>query len=89
MLRKKMAYVLVMFGCGILLASCSVHKSLTDEHTCTTKKNSKSRIKPKIILLRPAECPWNQTCDIRNALKRKEYGSSYAKKQNKRLEDAL
>ncbi len=89
MSKKKLIYVLVTIGCGIMLASCSVNKPLTDEHTWTTKKNNKARIKPKIIQLRPAECPWYQTCVIRNALKRKEYGSKYAKKQNKRLEDAL
>lgn len=43
------------------------------------QKNNKARIKPKIIQLRPAECPCYQTCVIRNALKRKENGGKYAK----------
>jgi hypothetical protein len=63
---------LFMLLTGVLLISCSGWHTLTQN-------------KPKVIQLGPEDCPWNETCIIKNVPKRKTYGSEYAEKQNKQL----
>ncbi|GEM_PF-2660858 len=59
-----------IFLTGVLFYSCNSWRTLTNK-------------KPKVIQLGPEDCPWNETCIIKNVPKRKTYGSEYAKKQNK------
>ncbi|MEE4198712.1 MAG: hypothetical protein V2I54_13820 [Bacteroidales bacterium] len=62
----------LMLVTGFLLSSCSSWHSLT-------------RNNPKVIQLGPEDCPWNESCIIRNVPERKTYGREYARKQNKQL----
>jgi len=43
--------------------------------------------KPKVIQLGPSDCPSYKTCKIKNGSKHKTYGDTYAKRQNRRMED--
>lgn len=90
MLKKVLTYsfYFIMFLTGLSLSSCN---SITPIYRSDgiSRKNIKNSKKPKVIQLKPADCPWDKTFVIKNAPKRKEYGASYAKKQNRKVEKAL
>jgi hypothetical protein len=80
MLKEKKIYKLL----AVVIVLCSF--ILLD--SCAVNTVSKSRT-PKVIQLRPEDCPWDKTCKIKPIPNRKEYGPGYAKKEDNEIKNAL
>jgi hypothetical protein len=87
--RKTYAILLMVTIFGWLTSSCTALSIASSENSHISRKNISHSKKPKIVQLRPADCPWTQTYRIVNAPDKKRYGDKYAKKQNKRMKNGL
>ncbi len=85
MSRNKL-YVPIVFFFIFGIAGCGIQRSSRRNAGSYFDKNYPE---PRIIQLGPDDCPWDQTYIIKNSRKHNEYGRAYAKKQNRKLDDAL
>ena len=85
MTKKLFANALITIGL-LIISGCATSNPKTNyrPNSIFYKLN-----KPKVIQLSPSDCPWDKTYVIKNKPKHKVYGSSFAKKQNKKIKDAL
>ena len=82
-------YVSIIILCVLLVNSCNVIVNSSRGDYTISKKNIHNSKKPKVVQLKPSDCPWNKTYVIKNERKHKVYGAKYAKKQNRKLKNAL
>lgn len=89
--RKASTICSIVIIMVMLLAGCTAGKSVQKSKKTSYKPNSVFyRLKkPKVIQLGPLDCPWDKSYIIKNKKGYRSYGDSYAKKQNKKMEDAL
>jgi len=72
MLKKDLTYAsyFILFLAGLTLSSCSPSTASFESTTSFSWNKSKNNKKPKVIMLGPADCPWDKSYVIKNAPKR-------------------